>query len=220
VGSLAVTLAGVALAVPEPGEVPKNWELRFEYLDPQRIAVQLPGEDVPRTYWYVVYTVTNESGQAIQFLPSFELMTDTMKVYPSEIGVHPAVYEAIKKRHRKTHPFMTEPVRMIGRLLHGEDNARDSVAVWADFDPHASRFTVFGGGLSGETRQVRNPLHNASKPEVAMEEMPDGSTLETVVNPKHFTLRKTLVIRYEFPGAESTRDRSKPRGRPHTWIMR
>ena len=44
--------------------------------------------------------------------------------------------------------------------------------------------------------------------------------LETVVNPKHFTLRKTLVIRYEFPGAKSTRSKSKPRGRPHTWIMR
>jgi hypothetical protein len=210
-------------AGPQPAGVPQSWELRFAYLSPQRISVTLPGEAVGRTYWYVLYSVTNENRDTpeVQFLPTFTLMTDTMQVYPAEIGVHPSVYDAIKHRHRKTHPFLTEPVRTIGRLLLGEDNTRDSVAIWPDFDRQASSFTIYVGGLSGETQRIRNHRHDPTQPEVATETTEDGVTLEKLVNPKYFTLRKTLVLDYELPGNADTRGRAQAKlSRPHHWTMR
>ena len=221
--SVALAAIGSVSAAPQPAQVPQSWELRFEYLTPQRISVRLPGDAQPRTYWYLLYTVTNENQDhpEVQFLPVFTLMTDTMKVYRAEIGVHPAVYDAIKHRHRKTHPFLTEPVRVIGRMRHGEDNARDSVAIWPDFDPKASSFTLYVGGLSGETERVRNQRFDPAKPEVVAETMPDGTTLEKVVNPKYFTVRKTLALDFELPGNETTRNRAQAKlTRPHRWTMR
>ncbi len=219
---IVVVLAAVrgAAAQPAPNVVPQGWELRFRYVVPQRISVTLPTEKEPRTFWYLLYTVENDSGELVQFLPTFDLMTDTMKVYPSDIEVHPAVYEAIIGRHKKTHPFLTEPVRVVGRLLRGEDHARDSIAVWPDFDAKASRFTVYVAGLSGETKRLRNPRFDPAKPEMVAEKLPDGSTIDKVVNPKYFTLRKTLVLDYVLPGSEGTRARAKPQPQPHTWTLR
>lgn len=209
-----------ALAVPLPSEVPASWELRFRFVDPERITVKLPAESEPRTFWYMLYTVENESGQTVQFMPSFELVTETRQVVPAQIGVHPAVYNAIKRRHRKTYPFLTEPVRMLGPMLHGEDHARDSVAIWPQFDAAASSFAVYVGGLSGETTRIPNPLFDPEKPEVALQKLPDGSSLEKVVNPKQFTLQKTLVLDYALPGTRATRMYAKPKRQPHHWTMR
>ena len=43
---------------------------------------------------------------------------------------------------------------------------------------------------------------------------------EVVTNPKYFTLRKTLELRYSIPGSESARKEVDPQRLKARWIMR
>ena len=65
-------------------------------------------------------------------------MTNTMQVLPGNPGIHPFVFQAIKRRHQPTYPLLVEPVKAMGRLLQGPDNAKSSVAIWPQFDPQAN----------------------------------------------------------------------------------
>lgn len=209
-----------AVAAPEPSVTPKSWTLDFEYVDPQSITLQLPGYAKPQTFWYMLYTVTNNSGQEVQFLPRFELMTNTMQVVAGDPGVHPMVFEAVKNRHRSTHPLLVEPVKVMGKLLQGEDNAKSSVVIWRQIDVEANQFTVYVSGLSGESVLMRNPNYKPGQPEYATKKLRDGTDVRVAVNPKFFTLRKTMAIRYLLPGDEETRAGARAGRLESTWVMR
>ena len=73
--TLILLLAIQAGAYPEPGLVPRSWELDFTFKDPRRIAVK--GVD-GRTqwYWYVIYKVVNNTSEERLFVPEFTLATD------------------------------------------------------------------------------------------------------------------------------------------------
>jgi hypothetical protein len=207
---LAVVVALPAHAGPEPALAPRNWELSFEFSDPQRISVQLPGRPKLQVFWYVVYRAVNETRQDVEFYPTFEIVTDRFKTVPAELATHPAVYEAVRKRHAKTHPFLVEPVDALGRLLQGEDNARSSVAIWPAFDAEEDidKFVLFVGGLSGEVVKVRNPGFKASEPE------------DEQNNPRFFVLRKTLAVEYGLPGNLQTQQQASPTRIERSWVMR
>ena len=51
IGLLALSSVAIpfATAAPKPAIAPKSWELEFEFADPQRIDVQLPGQNKPRS---------------------------------------------------------------------------------------------------------------------------------------------------------------------------
>lgn len=219
-GIVGVCLGSAAVAAPEPSVVPKSWTLEFDYVDPQPITVQLPGYAKPRKFWYMLYTVTNNTGREVQFLPRFELMTNTMRVVPGDPGVHPMVFEAIKKLHRPTHPFLVEPVKIMGKVLQGEDNAKSSVVIWPQFDIKANRFTVYAGGLSGESVLMRNPNYQRGKLEYAVKKPRNGSEIRIAVNPKFFTLRKTMAIEYVLPGDAKTRAQARVGRLGTRWVMR
>jgi hypothetical protein len=220
VGAVGTWLGVEAAAAPVPSLAPKSWELRFDFGDPQTITVQMPGYDKPQTFWYMLYTVTNTSGQEVQFLPRFELMTNTMQVLQGNPGIHPFVLQAIKRRHRPTHPLLVEPVKVMGRLLQGPDNAKSSVAIWPQIGVRANQFTVYVAGLSGESVLVRNPNHKRDKDEYLTKKLDDGTEIRMLVNPKFFTLRKTLAIRYILPGDEQTRMTAKAGRLGKEWIMK
>ena len=195
------------LAAPVPSLAPKSWDLDFEFFDPARIEVVLPGDDRPTVYWYLIYTVTNNSGREVLFYPQFDLVTDTLRVVHGGDNVSPTVFDAVKKLHAKMHPFLAEPLKVGGKLLQGTDNARTSVALFRDFDPQASKFTIFVGGLSGEIARVPNPAF-------------DSAAGESESNPAFFTLRKTLAIPYDLPGDPYTRRASVPVRGTREWVMR
>jgi len=209
---MTLCLAAVAVpqglrAVPEPVNAPDSWELNFRYQDPQRVSVFLPGQAKPVVYWYMLYTVENATGHEVDFYPEFELVTDTLKVVRSEVGVSPEAYRAVQRRSGD--PLLVPPERALGRLLRGKDRARRSVAIWRDFDPKAKAFKIYVSGLSGEVKRLRNPSFDPTRP-------------ESKTNKRYFILRKTLEIGYKFPGAESTRSQTVP-GRVRDgqkWIMR
>lgn len=196
----------ILMAAPQPSFAPVTWELKFEFHDPKRITVSLPGQNT-QTYWYMLYTVSNESGEDVQFFPSFNLVTDGLDVIEAGDGVSPRVIDQIHDRHEKLYPFFSEPLAVTGPLLQGADNGRTSVAVFRDFDPNTDRFTVFVSGLSGEIARVRNPAFDPNEP-------------ESEENQRFFALRKTLAIEYHFPGDQSTRSKADATRVSRSWVMR
>ena len=208
-----------ALAEPEPSVVPVAWELKFEPTPPTRIEVGT------QTYWYMLYTVTNNAGEDVDFHPEIVRLNEIETELPAEharaqpqnaariivdpaiVGLQSAVFRAIQERHKKTHPFLATPVNAIGKLLQGRDNARTSVAVFRDLDPRVSKFTIYVSGLSGERITKPNPTYDPRR------ESDDK-------NPKIFVLRKTLAIPYTVPGDLKTRRIAKPKLGRMNWVMR
>jgi len=207
---------------PEPSGTPVSWELEFKFLDPRRLEIQLPGSDRPEVYWYMVYTVSNPSQRSQRFFPLFQLVTEDLRVIDTDMGISPLVVDAIRERHKITHKYLVHPTQSIGALLTGDDNARESVAIWRDTDLtlKLNTFTIYVAGLSGETRLVRNPAHNAQQPESRKVTGPDGQEREVASNPKYFTLRKTLEIRYTLPGSPRAHPEVAPERGDARWIMR
>lgn len=211
--ALAVGTVGLAtslaLGVPRPSAVPMDWELDFKFQDLKRIQVCVPGQR-PRVYWYMIYTVTNNTGQDVVFHPEFSLVTNTLQVLPAMVDVDPEVLTAIKNEYSATYPWLEHPNKVVGKLLQGKDNARDAVAIWPDFDPKASLIDVFVGGLSGEIVAVPNPLF-----------VPGKAGSETM--PSRFVLRKTLQIHYSLPTDPANRERTTPARSGQEaveWVMR
>lgn len=224
-GSVMVLLFATGVDVdvgsgPEPSPNPISWELEFTFLDPQRIEVQLPGRQTPEVYWYVVYTVTNTSGRSQRFFPMFQIVTEDLQVFDTDTGISALVFDAIRERHRITHKYLVHPTKAIGALLAGADNARESVAIWRQVDLSLNDFKVYVAGLSGETDFIRNPVYDPGKPETREVGWLAGQPREQVVNPKYFTLRKTLEIPYTLPGSPAARPAAVPQRGQVRWIMR
>jgi hypothetical protein len=194
-------------SAPKPAIAPVSWELRFRYEDPQRVAVMLPGRSQPAVYWYMLYTVENPGDKEVDFYPEFDLVTDTLKVYRSEIRVSPEAFQAIQRRSKD--PLLVEPAKALGRLRCGKDQARHSVAIWRDFDSEAKDFRIYVKGLSGEFTRARNPMYDPGQP-------------ENEQNKRFFLLFKTLEIPYKLPAGPSERAVAVPQRLPEEqkWIMR
>ena len=199
--------AAVAGAAPRAATIPKSWQLDFEFHDPQRLVLTLPGDQHGTTYWYLLYRVTNRTGRDVAFYPSVKLVTDTLDVVVAGDEVNPRIYDVIAARHKIEFPFLAPPADVTGALLQGEENARSSAAVFRTFDPQADSFTVHVSGLSGEIKRIPNPAF-------------DPSEGETESNPRAFILRRTLAVRYDLPGDAGTSTRGIPLRRSREWLMR
>lgn len=197
----------LAVEVPKPSPAPVSWELKFDFHDPQRIRLTLPGDDGPTTFWYMLYRVENDTGKDVSFFPTAELVAASLEVVTGGEQISPSVYDAIKSRHRATHPFLIEPRHVTGTLLQGEDNAKTSVVVFRQFNFEDNAFAIYFGGLSGEIRRIPNPSFDMSKP-------------ESSTNPRTFNMRKTLEIKYKLPGDVSTRRWADPVRVGREWLMR
>jgi hypothetical protein len=203
---LFLVVAGALWAAPAADPYPKTWQLEFSFYDPQKISVRVPGESREMTCWYLLYRVSNHTGGEIQFYPSFRLVTDTLREVEGGAEVNPIVYDAIFARHKREFPFLSLPGAVTGLLLQGEENSRSSVAVFREFDPEASSFTILVSGLSGDLVRIPSPAFNPKEP-------------ESSVNQRSFLLRRTLAIRYDVPGDVNTTPHAVPVRRSREWVM-
>jgi hypothetical protein len=204
---------------PAPSPTPVSWEIELKFLDPRRIQVQLPGQSEPEVYWYLVYTATNRSQTTQRFHPQFQLVTEDLTVFDTDVGIDLRVFEAIRERHKVTHPFLVSPTETIGDLKVGEDNARESVAIWRNVRMTGNHLAIYVAGLSGETHLLRNPAYEPDKPETALLDV-NGVQREVTLNPRFFVLRKTLELRYRLPGSEAARQTADPVRESVRWLMR
>jgi hypothetical protein len=207
---LAVILAGLCLDFDEVGRaapVPEIlqraglWTAEVTFEHPQQIV--MPSANGERRFWYMIVTVTNRSGQDIDFYPQCDLMTDTFEIVPAGQRVPAGVFELVKQRHAAAYPFLEPFDRVSNRLLQGEDNAKDVAIVWGDFDQQATSFKVFLGGLSNETAAVRHPV-----------------AVDEAGQPVQVFLRKTLELDYTLQGDPTIRPAVQTEYTGQSWIMR
>jgi len=177
----------------------EDWTFDFQFEHPQPIVVQTPGGE-REVYWYLVYTVTNRSEEARNFVPAFTLYTDQATV--RRAGLFPAVYEAIKA-NRKIR-FLERTTKLHTKIMPGEAGARTGVAIFAPLDRETDGFTIFCEGLSGRYIERPNLEADADTPED-----------ERVIR-----LRKTLALTYKLPGDKWWLNLDQPTFVSKTWTWR
>lgn len=193
---IAVALFGSHLtAYPRPALVNPSWQIDIVHRQPRTIGVaDLKG--ITRWYWYLPYKVVNHSGAEQLFVPEATVATDQGDIIATDKNVPPRVFTAVKKL--MGNKLLESPIAVSGRLLIGEDRARESVLIWPVFENDVDRMTVFFAGLAGESQSIIHP-----------------ATGETV------SLRKTLMLSYATPGTAEPYQRQpiKPIGKL-VWVMR
>jgi len=202
---LVSAVAGFCFAAPRPAIVqrPGQWTLEVRYEQPQQMVLPW-GPTGESRFWYMIVTVTNRTGQDVDFYPKCDLLTDTFQIVPAGRGVSPAVFQVIKERHQGQYPFL-ESLQTVGnRVLEGEDNAKDIAIIWQDFDTQALGFKVFISGLSNETAVIPHP--------VAVDAASG--------RPVPVYLRKTLELTYALRGDPALRSSVEVVPKGHGWVMR
>ena len=183
-----------AQAYPEPEIVPRAWELEFEHKEPRLVSVQTPEGEI-EWYWYVVYKVTNDTESERLYIPEVTIATDAGHLIPASRNVPASVFELIK--HKERNPLLESPVHVIGRLLLGENHAKESAIIWPAVSKDVNEVRVFIAGLSGETKVVQSPINDEEK-----------------------VFRKTLMLRYTAEGNPKLTANRQLNFRSQQWIMR
>lgn len=197
--SALVALLGLAplaltAAAPEPDPVPRRWQLEIAPGPLRMVSIEVPNAG-PRMFFYMTYSVVNNSGEDLLFAPSFELANGEGEILRSGRDVPQLVTESILESVQN--PFAEDQIAMIGTLLQGRENGRDGVVIWPVTDANPERITIYAAGFSGETATVDSPR-----------------------NSTRFVLRKTLRLDYETPG-DLVHQRLDPIPlREKSWIMR
>jgi hypothetical protein len=206
---LAGSTARAAADFPKPSPYPTAWELKFTHGVPKRIVVDVPTSPVPLAYWYVTYTVTNNTDKEQQWLPSFELLTENGQIVRANVNIPKKVFDTIKLNE---HSKYLEPITTItGTIRLGEAESRDGVAIWPEPMPRMGRFSIFVSGLSGEAVTLKNINGKFEKVENA-EEMKNTKDL--------IILRKTLQLNFFIRGDEVYPGEDEVNTEPEQWIMR
>ena len=202
---LTAVIATFCMAAPQPAVVqrPGQWTLEVKYEQPQQIVLPWGPKGETR-FWYMIVSVTNRTGQDVDFYPKCDLLTDTFQIVPAGRGVTPAVFAAIRQRHQSRYPFL-ESLQAVGnRVLQGEDNAKDIAIIWSDFDTQALGFKMFMTGLSNETAVVSHP--------VAVDAASG--------RPVPVYLRKSLELIYALRGDPVLRSSVEVVYKGQAWVMR
>ncbi len=193
-------------AAPEPAIVQgsNQWTIDTEYTHPQQIILQNTANNKPMVYWYIIITLTNNTGDDVSFYPKCDLMTDNFQIIPEGKDVSPAVFEQIKQRHKSRYPLLKSLNQTDNKLLQGEENTKDIAIIWPDFNDKARNITLFITGLSNETSVVDHPI--AKDPITGQ--------------PQKVFLRKTLELKYAVKGNLTSRYGMSTDFQAKCWIMR
>ena len=201
-----LAVSAVSFGYPEPKVVQKvgQWTLDVGYSAPEQITLQLPNQKKPQRFWYIILSITNETSlDETEFYPLCRLITDTFQVIDADKRVPIAVFNAIKRKHQGSYPFLESLDFKDHRVSRGEDNTRDFAIIWPDFDPKARQISLFVGGLSNETAIVEHPKLKDK----------DGG-------PKKIFMQKTLQLKYAVAGDEKLRSTVTMKKPKQTWVMR
>lgn len=209
VAAAVAPLALAALDFPVPSSYPISWELTFKHGTPKRIVVDVPGSLVPKSYWYMTYTVTNDTKKEQSFFPSFDLLTQDGNVHPADKNVPPRVFDQVKAAERNQ--FLEDFTKLSGPVRIGEAEAKDGVAIWPETVTPAGHFSVFATGLSGEAVTMKMVDGKYQK----VDQAADLKQIKDLI-----ILRKTLQLNYFIRGQESYENPTEVVADGEEWIMR
>jgi hypothetical protein len=198
----------------------EHWTLDITYEQPQPIIV-LNNKGEKSVYWYMIYTITNNTGADRNYVPSFFLFCDTGKLIPA--AVNPDAFEAVKKLRGLKYPNLENAGQMVAinapadnpaikkpentTIKMGSDNARTGVAIFAPMERNTRRFSIFIQGLSGE--YIEKPTR-PNKVEPGHLESGD----------KLLRLHKTLAMAFDMPGDQWWQNLDKPIFKNKKWTWR
>ena len=214
---LLAAAAAPALAQkhPEPSPYPISWELRFEYNIPKRIVVDVPGAAHPVAYWYLKYEVSNPGTEPVDFIPQFEMLTDDGRVLRSDRAIPAPVFDAIKTRERNK---LLEPASKIeGRLPPGDDQAKEGVAIWKEPAARMKTFSIFVGGLSGESVTLKRGADGKLQ---TIDPKKSGEQRKGVAEKDIVIVRKAMHLTFHIPGDEVRPGDDPVEPKSETWVMR
>jgi hypothetical protein len=181
----------------------EKWTLDFKFENPEPIVITDPEKGEKQVYWYVVYTITNNTGGERSVVPVFTLYGDTGAV--RKAGLYPTVHDAIKKSRKIK--FLENAVQVIGKIAQGEDSARTGVAIFAPLERETDHFTVFVEGLSGE--YIERPDRTKK---IEPGHLAEGDKL--------LRLRKTLALAFDLPGDKWWMNLDQPIFKSKKWTWR
>lgn len=195
---VAAVLGGFVVRPPEPDPLPQRWQLDLE-VGPMRIATLDVAELGPQPFFYLTYRVTNNSGEDLQFAPSFDLGNEDGDVVRGGVDVPREVRQ--KLLALLDNPLLEDQIEIIGPLLQGRENAKDGLVIWPAVDLDADELVLYASGFSGETQVVS---------------FTDPETDEVT----EITFRKTYMVRYDTPGSLAARGSRPLEIDSQRWIMR
>lgn len=169
-----LTCTPVAYAAPEPSPIPKRWQLDITTSSLQTAVVS------GKSYFFLTYRVTNNSGQDLLFAPAFELSTGEGELLRSGRDVPLEVTREIISR--LNNPLIEDQISVVGTLLRGPENAKQGVIIWPMPKEHLTEISVFAAGFSGETATVEVP--SVTKPGEKDKKL----------------LRKSWMMKFKMPG--------------------
>jgi hypothetical protein len=179
---------------PLPSALGKSWTFEISYATPRPVLV--PDVDgVSHWYWYLPYTVVNRTGADRMFVPEVLVVTEDGTEVHAGRGVPARVFAAVKER--LNHKYLVDPVRAVGKLLQGDDNALESVAIWPAPAASGVHLRIFFAGLSGETDSFQAPQSDIP-----------------------VTVGKTLMLEYQMPGKPPTPAEQPVLFDAASWVMR
>lgn len=188
---------------PTPAVASDAWQLELQHDTPETIAVT----DVfgnTAWYWYLPYTVINDTGSDQNFIPEVTIVTDTGNIIEAGRGVPARVYNTIAQQLHN--PLLESPQAVIGNLRQGEDFAKQSVAIWPVPPEDVDQFTLFFAGLSGESAVLLKPSTGEPLMEQAIDPITGEPKVDDQGNPvmRPLIARRTLALTYATPGTPAS----------------
>lgn len=201
----AAPAAADAAAAPTPGTfaepsiINPTWTFDLAVNAPQPIAVPGPGGR-PTWYWYLPYQVTNNTGEDRLFIPEITVLDTNGRIVTAGRKIPPTVYPAIARRLGNS--LLESPDDVLGRLLQGEDFAKQSVAIWPASVQDVDEFTVFFAGADGETKMLYSPRTGKAVMQAAVDPITGQDVVDAdgkqVMQP--VMVRRTRAFTYSTPG--------------------
>ncbi len=202
--------AAAAPDYPVPSPYLIAWQLDYKHGLPTRIAVDVPGAATPQGYWYMTYTVTNNTDKEQRFYPELDLMTDDGKLHMADRNIPQRAFDEIKGAERN--PRLESFLTLNGPVRLGPAEARDGVAIWPETNLRMDHFSVFVAGLSGEAVTLKKGSDGKMVKATAADQLQGPAGL--------VVLRKTLQLNFFIRGDEVFPGEDQVNVDNEEWVMR
>ncbi|MEM8496165.1 MAG: hypothetical protein AAF663_12355, partial [Planctomycetota bacterium] len=155
-------------------------------------------------YWYLPYKVVNHTNEDRLFIPEVTVMDNHGRIVTAGRKIPQNVYPAIAER--LGNELLESPDDVLGRLLQGDDFAKESVAIWPASSRDVDEFTVFFAGADGETKQLLSPSTGEPVLQAAIDPITGEAVLDDEGNPvmQPVMVRRTRTFTYATPGTLSS----------------